>query len=108
MDDFSCIEFEILFRKEAHREFRRLYHLEEKRRQQLLTRHEFEIDEQRQEFRRRREELIKKYDYELLTIEQKHKIEIERENVVLTNEYNKKTKQIRIGEFLFHSIYLFS
>ncbi|CAF5207553.1 unnamed protein product, partial [Rotaria magnacalcarata] len=48
--------------KEAHREFRRLYHLEEKRRQQLLNRHEFEIDEQRQEFRRKRDELVKKFD----------------------------------------------
>ncbi len=86
-----------LFRKEAHREFRRLYHLEEKRRQQLLNRHEFEIDEQRQEFRRKREELIKKYDFELQTMEQKQKIEIERESVLLTNEYSKKTKQIRIG-----------
>ncbi len=88
-----------LFRKEAHREFRRLYHLEEKRRQQLLNRHEFEIDEQRQEFRRKREELIKKYDFELQTMEQKQKIEIERESVLLTNEYNKKTKQIRMGLF---------
>ena len=86
-----------MFSKEAHREFRRLYHLEEKRRQQLLNRHEFEIDEQRQEFRRKREELIKKYDFELQTMEQKQKIEIERESVLLTNEYNKKTKQIRLG-----------
>jgi hypothetical protein len=86
-----------VFRKEAHREFRRLYHLEEKRRQQLLNRHEFEIDEQRQEFRRKRDELIKKSDYELQTIEQKQAIEIERENVLLTNECNKKTKQIRLG-----------
>ena len=84
-------------RKEAHREFRRLYHLEEKRRQQLLNRHEFEIDEQRQEFRRKREELVKKYDFELQTMEQKQKIEIERESVLLTNEYNKKMKHIRIG-----------
>ena len=83
--------------KEAHREFRRLYHLEEKRRQQLLNRHEFEIDEQRQEFRRKREELIKKFDFELQTMEQKQKIEIERESVLLTNEYNKKMKQIRMG-----------
>ncbi len=88
-----------VFRKEAHREFRRLYHLEEKRRQQLLNRHEFEIDEQRQEFRRKREELIKKYDFELQTMEQKQKIEIERESVLLANEYNKKTKQIRMGLF---------
>jgi hypothetical protein len=87
----------ILSRKEAHREFRRLYHLEEKRRQQLLNRHEFEIDEQRQEFRRKRDELVKKYDFELQTMEQKQKIEIERESVILTNEYNKKMKQIRIG-----------
>jgi len=98
-----------LFRKEAHREFRRLYHLEEKRRQQLLNRHEFEIDEQRQEFRRKREELIKKYDFELQTMEQKQKIEIERESVLLTNEYNKKTKQIRMGlffrEFYFQIFY---
>ncbi len=87
----------MLSRKEAHREFRRLYHLEEKRRQQLLNRHEFEIDEQRQEFRRKRDELVKKYDFELQTMEQKQKIEIERESVILTNEYNKKMKQIRIG-----------
>lgn len=86
-------------RKEAHREFRRLYHLEEKRRQQLLNRHEFEIDEQRQEFRRKRDELVKKYDFELQTMEQKQKIEIERESVILTNEYNKKMKQIKIGSF---------
>ncbi|UJR13522.1 hypothetical protein I4U23_000536 [Adineta vaga] len=85
----------LLERKEAHREFRRLYHLEEKRRQQLLLRHEYEIDEQRHEFRRKREELMKKYDLELQTIEQKHKIEIERENVLLTNEYNKKIKQMK-------------
>ncbi|CAF2709530.1 unnamed protein product [Rotaria sp. Silwood2] len=85
-------------RKEAHREFRRLYHLEEKRRQQLLNRHEFEIEEQRQEFRRKRDELIKKYDFELQTMEQKQKIEIERESVLLTNEYNKKTKQIKIDQ----------
>jgi hypothetical protein len=89
----------IIFRKEAQREFRRLYHLEEKRRQQLLNRHEFEIDEQRQEFRRKREELIKKYDFELQTMEQKQKVEIERESVLLSNEYGKKTKQIRIGLF---------
>lgn len=89
-----------LSRKEAHREFRRLYHLEEKRRQQLLNRHEFEIDEQRQEFRRKREELVKKYDFELQTMEQKQKIEIERESVLLTNEYNKKMKHIRIGTFV--------
>lgn len=74
-----------------------MYHLEEKRRQQLLNRHEFEIDEQRQEFRRKRDELIKKYDFELQTMEQKQKVEIERESVLLTNEYNKKMKQIRIG-----------
>ena len=74
-----------------------MYHLEEKRRQQLLNRHEFEIDEQRQEFRRKREELAKKYDFELQTMEQKQKIEIERESVLLTNEYNKKMKQIRLG-----------
>jgi len=86
-----------LIRKEAQREFRRLYHLEEKRRQQLLNRHEYEIEEQRQDFRYKREELIKKYDLELQTIEQKHKIEIDRENVLLTNEYNKKLKQIRLG-----------
>lgn len=86
-----------MFRKEAHREFRRLYHLEEKRRQQLLNRHEFEIDEQRQEFRRKREELVRKYDFELQTMEQKQKIEIERESVLLTNEHNKKAKQIRLG-----------
>jgi len=85
-------------RKEAHREFRRLYHLEEKRRQQLLNRHEFEIDEQRQEFRRKREELVKKYDFELQTMEQKQKIEIERESVLLTNDYNKKMKQIRLDQ----------
>ncbi|CAF0754749.1 unnamed protein product [Rotaria sordida] len=85
-------------RKEAHREFRRLYHLEEKRRQQLLNRHEFEIEEQRQEFRRKRDELIKKYDFELQTMEQKQKIEIERESVLLTNEYNKKMKQIKIDQ----------
>jgi len=30
-------------------------------------------------------------------MEQKQKIEIERESVILTNEYNKKMKQIRIG-----------
>jgi hypothetical protein len=89
--------FFYLIRKEAHREFRRLYHLEEKRRQQLLNRHEYEIDEQRQEFRHKREELIKKYDFELQSIEQKQKIELERENVLLTNEYNKKLKQIRFG-----------
>lgn len=63
----------------------------------MLNRHEFEIDEQRQEFRRKRDELIKKYDFELQTMEQKQKIEIERESVLLTNEYNKKSKQIRIG-----------
>ncbi|CAF0727223.1 unnamed protein product [Adineta steineri] len=85
-------------RKEQHREFRRLYHLEEKRRQQLLNRHEFEIDEQRQEFRRKRDELIKKYDFELQTMEQKQKIEIERESVILTNECNKKMKQIKIDQ----------
>ncbi|CAF1558487.1 unnamed protein product [Adineta ricciae] len=85
----------LLERKEAHREFRRLYHLEEKRRQQLLLRHEYEIDEQRHEFRRKREELMRKYEIELQTIEQKHKIEIERENVLLTNEYNKKIKQMK-------------
>ncbi|CAF4530909.1 unnamed protein product [Rotaria sp. Silwood1] len=85
-------------RKEAHREFRRLYHLEEKRRQQLLNRHEFEIEEQRQEFRRKRDELVKKYDFELQTMEQKQKIEIERESVLLTNEYNKKMKQIKIDQ----------
>jgi hypothetical protein len=90
-----------LSRKEAHREFRRLYHLEEKRRQQLLNRHEFEIDEQRQEFRRKRDELVKKYDFELQTMEQKQKIEIERESVLLTNEYNKKMKQIRMGSFIY-------
>jgi arylsulfatase A-like enzyme len=86
-----------LIRKEAHREFRRLYHLEEKRRQQLLNRHEYEIDEQRQEFRYKREEIIKKYDYELQTIEQKHQIELDREKLLLTNEYNKKRKQIQFG-----------
>ncbi|CAM4879525.1 unnamed protein product [Rotaria socialis] len=85
-------------RKEAHREFRRLYHLEEKRRQQLLNRHEFEIDEQRQEFRRKRDELVKKFDFELQTMEQKQKIEIERESVLLTNEYNKKMKIIKIDQ----------
>ncbi|UJR33757.1 hypothetical protein I4U23_021184 [Adineta vaga] len=85
-------------RKEAHREFRRLYHLEEKRRQQLLNRHEFEIDEQRQEFRRKRDELVKKYDFELQTMEQKQKIEIERESVILSNECNKKLKQIKIDQ----------
>ncbi|CAF0747725.1 unnamed protein product [Adineta ricciae] len=85
-------------RKEAHREFRRLYHLEEKRRQQLLNRHEFEIDEQRQEFRRKRDELVKKYDFELQTMEQKQKIEIERESVILSNECNKKMKQIKIDQ----------
>jgi hypothetical protein len=40
---------------------------------------------------------MKKYDLELQTIEQKQKIEIDRENVLLTNEYNKKFKQIRFG-----------
>jgi hypothetical protein len=90
--------FFFLLRKEAYREFRRLYHLEEKRRQQLLNRHEYEIDEQREEFRHKREELIKKYDFELQTIEQKEKIEIERENVLLSNEYNKKLKQIRFDQ----------
>ncbi len=94
-------------RKEAHREFRRLYHLEEKRRQQLLNRHEFEIDEQRQEFRRKREELVKKYDFELQTMEQKQKIEIERESVLLTNEYNKKMKQIRMGSFYLFKLVFF-
>ena len=88
-----------LCRKEAHREFRRLYHLEEKRRQQLLNRHECEIEEQRQEFRRKREELSKKYEFELQTIDQKQKIEIERENLLLTNEYNRRIKQIRLGSF---------
>ena len=75
-----------------------MYHLEEKRRQQLLNRHEFEIDEQRQEFRRKRDELVKKYDFELQTMEQKQKIEIERESVILSNECNKKMKQIKIGQ----------
>lgn len=63
-----------------------------------MNRHEFEIDEQRQDFRRKREELVKKFDFELQTMEQKQKIEIERESVLLTNEYNKKMKQIRFGE----------
>jgi hypothetical protein len=101
----TCLSFS----KEAHREFRRLYHLEEKRRQQLLNRHEFEIDEQRQEFRRKREELMKKYDFEQQTMEQKQKIEIERESVLLTNEYNKKAKLIRMGSlnsFLLYFIFL--
>ena len=88
----------IFFRKEAHREFRRLYHLEEKRRQQLLNRHEYEIDEQREEFRQKREELIKKYDFELQTLEEKKQIEIERENTLLSTEYNKKLKQIRFDQ----------
>ncbi|CAF0868970.1 unnamed protein product [Didymodactylos carnosus] len=83
-------------RKEANREFRRLYHLEEKRRQQLLTRHEYEIEEQKQEFRRKREDLCKKYDFELQTMEQKQKAEIEREMLLLTNEYNKKMKTIKL------------
>ncbi len=95
----------MLSRKEAHREFRRLYHLEEKRRQQLLNRHEFEIDEQRQEFRRKRDELVKKYDFELQTMEQKQKIEIERESVILTNECSKKMKQIKIGLFYLLILY---
>ena len=43
------------------------------------------------------EELVKKYDFELQTMEQKQKVEIERESVLLTNEYNKKMKHIRIG-----------
>ena len=73
--------------------------MEEKRRQQLLNRHECEIDEQRQEFRRKRDELTKKYEFELQTIDQKQKIEIERENFLLTNEYNRRIKQIRLGSF---------
>jgi hypothetical protein len=85
-------------RKEAYREFRRLYHLEEKRRQQLLNRHEYEIDEQREEFHHKRDELIKKYDFELQTIEQRKEIEIERENIRLSNEYNKQIKQIRFNQ----------
>ncbi|CAF1150990.1 unnamed protein product [Adineta steineri] len=94
-DDYQS---RLIERKEAHREFRRLYHLEEKRRQQLLVRHEFEIDEQRQEFRRKREELMRKYDGELQAMEQKHNIEIERENILLTNEYNKKIKQLKTDQ----------
>ncbi|CAF0796707.1 unnamed protein product [Didymodactylos carnosus] len=83
-------------RKEANREFRRLYHLEEKRRQQLLTRHEYEIEEQKQDFRRKREDLCKKYEFELQTMEQKQKVEIERESLLLTNEYNKKIKTLKL------------
>ena len=86
--------------KEAYREFRRLYHLEEKRRQQLLNRHEYEIDEQREEFRRKREELIKHYDFELQALEEREKIDLDRENIRLSNEYNKKIKQIRLGSSL--------
>lgn len=35
-------------------------------------------------------------------MEQKQKIEIERESVLLTNEYNKKMKQIKMGLLSFH------
>ena len=72
--------------KEAYREFRRLYHLEEKRRQQLLNRHEYEIDEQRSEFHRKRQELIQHYEFELRTLEDKFQAELEREKYLFSKK----------------------
>lgn len=43
---------------------------------------------------------MKKYDVELQTLEQKQKFETERENMLVTNECNRKMKQIRLGLLL--------
>ena len=54
-----------LGRKEAGREFRRLFQLEEKFRQELFRHHELQLEEQREEFRGKREDSVRRFDLEL-------------------------------------------
>lgn len=60
------------FRKHANREFRRLYHLEEKYRHQLLVDQENELNEQDMLFDEKREDILRRFDGEIQSLEEKY------------------------------------
>ena len=80
--------------KSAHREFRRLYHLEEKHRHQLLTGQESELNEQQSEFHRKRESIRHQFDLKLKFLEEK----FSRQNLDRINYEEEKHELLRRQE----------